>query len=95
MADEDVSSAPDRLLAGSYRRPFQRSLTRDFLGHTFSEQARLAEAAAAAAGAASETYEREVETHFEDAVSTKRSPRWPYVSAAVVSAGSALAYLFT
>jgi hypothetical protein len=94
MAASEQALAGDGFLAGSYRRPFRRSLTRDFLGQDFSEQARIAEAAAAASEAAKQDYERQVEVAFSDAVSTRKSTRWRVVGAAIASAATAAAYLF-
>ncbi len=95
MSAKNGTLAPDHLLAGPYRRPFRRSLTLDFLGQTFSDQAQLAEAAAAAGAAAKQQHEREVEDHFADAVTSRGRSRWTWVGGALVSAGSALAYLLT
>lgn len=79
-----------------YRQAFRRSLTLELLGPEFSDQARLAEAAAAAGAAVERKYEAEIEHHFSGAVSSRRGQwhqRWGWVSAAVASAGAALAYL--
>lgn len=94
MAASDQALAGDGFLAGSYRRPFRRSLTRDFLGQDFSEQARIAEAAAAASDAAKQDYERQVEVAFSDAISTRRSTRWRVIGAAVASAVTTASYFF-
>jgi hypothetical protein len=65
-------AALERVLEAPYRQPFRRSLTLDVLGPEFSDQARLAEAAAAAGEAVELEYEAEIEDHFSDAVSTSR-----------------------
>jgi hypothetical protein len=80
-------------VSAPYRQVFRRSLTLDVLGPEFSDQARLAEAAAAAGAAVERNYEAEIEHHFSDAVSARGRDRWGWVGAALVSAGGALAYL--
>jgi hypothetical protein len=82
-----------RGIVGGYRGPFRRSLTREWLGAPFSEQASAAEAAAAATGAVADAYEREVEVAFGPAVSTRRPWRRRSVAALAAAVAAAGAWL--